>query len=72
MPCMGLEGIKSLLQNILSQKDIFTQELVIGIFSLCVRVLCVSVRVSYVHCHLHIVFNVRFTTALEILFSLFS
>lgn len=75
MPCMGLEGIsKSLLQNMLSHKDIFTQELAIGIslfLSLCESIVW-FVRIYYVQCHLHVVFNVSFATALEILFARFS
>lgn len=74
MPCMELEGVnKSLLLNMLSHKDTYTQELAFGIsLSLSVSVLCVFVRLYYVQCHLKVVFNVRFTTASEILFSQFS
>lgn len=47
MPCMGLEGInkKSLLQNILSNKDICTQELAIEICLPLFLSLSLSVRV---------------------------
>lgn len=69
MPCLNFEGVnKSLLQHILIEKD-FYNKLSVGV-SLLEH--SFTGENLFVQSHLHVRFNIRFTIALENLFSPFS